>query len=29
VNLIVNNAGLFANQTLLGASDMSVARRNE
>jgi NAD(P)-dependent dehydrogenase (short-subunit alcohol dehydrogenase family) len=26
VNLVVNNAGLFANQTLLGASDMSHAR---
>jgi len=26
VNLVVNNAGLFANQTLLGASDMSLAR---
>lgn len=26
VNVVVNNAGLFANQTLLGAADMSVAR---
>ena len=26
VNLVVNNAGLFANQTLLGADDMSIAR---
>ena len=27
VNLVVNNAGLFANQTLLGANDMTVARQ--
>ena len=27
VNLVVNNAGLFANQTLLGAPDMSAARQ--
>ena len=27
VNLVVNNAGLFSNQTLLGAADMSVARQ--
>ncbi len=26
VNVVVNNAGLFANQTLLGAADMSIAR---
>jgi NAD(P)-dependent dehydrogenase (short-subunit alcohol dehydrogenase family) len=26
VNLVVNNAGLFSNQTLLGADDMSIAR---
>jgi NAD(P)-dependent dehydrogenase (short-subunit alcohol dehydrogenase family) len=26
VNLVVNNAGLFANKTLLGADDMSIAR---
>jgi NAD(P)-dependent dehydrogenase (short-subunit alcohol dehydrogenase family) len=26
VNVVVNNAGLFANETLLGASDMSPAR---
>jgi NAD(P)-dependent dehydrogenase (short-subunit alcohol dehydrogenase family) len=26
VNVLINNAGLFANQTLLGAADMSVAR---
>jgi NAD(P)-dependent dehydrogenase (short-subunit alcohol dehydrogenase family) len=27
VNLLINNAGLFANQTLLGAPDMSLARQ--
>jgi NAD(P)-dependent dehydrogenase (short-subunit alcohol dehydrogenase family) len=27
VNLLVNNAGLFANQTLLGAPDMATARQ--
>jgi short-subunit dehydrogenase len=27
VSLVVNNAGLFSNQTLLGAADMSVARQ--
>ena len=27
VSLVVNNAGLFSNQTLLGAPDMSIARQ--
>ncbi len=29
VSLVVNNAGLFCNQTLLGAPDMSMARQGD